>query len=117
MRACAQLRGNIGHHRFKFVFKNTVTVFMFLSARLTPRSMIKTIADILIAPIDTFQVRIFKKFLGWPILLFFIIFVSSHMYAENPEETRVILGFMNMRGEAGFELTGVYIRQCQESWT
>ena len=32
-------------------------------------------------------------------------FVSSHMYPENPEGTRVILGSMNMW----------YIRHCQES--
>ena len=35
------------------------------------------------------------------------IFVSSHMYPENPEETQVIVGSMN--------LVYIYIRHCQES--
>ena len=35
------------------------------------------------------------------------IFVSSHMYPENPEGTQVIAGLINM----GY----IYIRHCQES--
>ena len=37
------------------------------------------------------------------------IFVSSHMYTGNPEETQVIIGSMNM----GYDIA--YIRHCQES--
>ena len=40
------------------------------------------------------------------------IFVSSHMYAENPEGTQVIVGSMNMEYDIYPALPGIELTTC-----